>query len=201
MDDEKDNGLDPNWTIAGTAAETGLDPEEGWDKIPMQVWPLANYWTLNRKYKPIDWSEHEVTDRYDFVDIPADDPWPRFKVRHLPRRPGDTDAQHAFYRRWAEEYYRCWGVYLGLAQEDPLPRTDGAALLRYGGTGREGPRPDLRNAGRGDEPDGRRERRSGGLNQRLAWPFADHIGNPEGFHGFYAARDMNDPRNERKKDA
>ena len=117
MDDEKDNSFDQNWTIAGTAAEMGLDPEEGWDKIPMQVWPLADYWTLNRKYKPIDWSEHEVTDRYDFVDIPADDPWPRFKVRHLPRRPGDTDAQHAFYRRWAEEYYRCWGVYLGLAQE------------------------------------------------------------------------------------
>lgn len=116
MDDEKDNGFDPDWTIAGAAAGMGFDPEEDWDRIPMKVRPLADYRTPKPVYKPMDWSNHEVTDRYDFVHIPADDPWPRFKVRHLPRRPGETDAQHAVNRRLAEEDHRCMGVYLGLAQ-------------------------------------------------------------------------------------
>lgn len=58
----------------------------------------------------------EVTDRYDFVLFPPDDPFPRFKVRHPPRWPEQTDAQHAVSRRWTEQHYRNFGVYLGLSQ-------------------------------------------------------------------------------------
>ncbi len=60
--------------------------------------------------------KREVTDRYDYVLFPPDDPFPRFKVRHPPRRPDETDAQYAVARRCTERHHRILGLYLGQAQ-------------------------------------------------------------------------------------
>jgi len=67
------------------------------------------------EYAPIV-DRREVTDRYDFIIFPPDDPFPRFKVRHPPRLPNQTDAQDAVSRRSTERHYRVFGIYLGLSQ-------------------------------------------------------------------------------------
>ncbi len=57
-----------------------------------------------------------ITDRYDYVKIPPDDPWPRFKVVHGPSVSWQTEEQDAVSRRWKEEYFRYLGVFLGACQ-------------------------------------------------------------------------------------
>ncbi len=67
-----------------------------------------------KPYKPTDWSDPGVTNRYERVAMPEG--FPRFRVHHAPRMAWQNDAQYEAGLVDEECLYRTLGIYLGIAQ-------------------------------------------------------------------------------------
>lgn len=83
-------------------------PGQSWDT----VWPRP----LPAVLPVPDFSGMVTTDEYIYEKFEPGENWPRLKLRLIPRREHETDAQYEDYRRGIERHTRVHGVYLGMCQ-------------------------------------------------------------------------------------